>query len=209
MMPFQVMRLKKPSATTNLTLIEVANQTSSDPILTFSGTPADGEILAFVCTGRTSFTAPFAGSPVVSETTRPNCRCYIYLHTASGESGPSYAFGAANANTMVTGFRLSNGSFYSGDNNDQGTGVASFIAAGASAFLVPDNSIVIAGWQSDGNSGGLGASSVDNGYTLVDKFNFRCGSAYRKYTSGGTSENVVFSGSGTPAAGTIYAVIKP
>ncbi len=188
----------------SLTVVEEKTATGSNPSVTFSATPADGELLVFAIAGRTSFTPPSGCTLEIAEETRSDCRVYIYTKIAASESGATYSFSGANSNNGLTAARITGGEVYLSAKNNSGSGAT--VSAASATFDVPDNSYVLAAWQRFG--GNLGGATVDNSFVKkVDYSQSRSVSATRKYTTGGGAENVSSTVSGSTTCGAAVIVV--
>lgn len=201
-------RTSRRAAGADITVIEELGQgTSTGATLTFvfAGTPSDGNTLvaAVGCSAAAPTTVP-SGFSLVASFTATTDRVYVYAKTAASESN-SYAWLAGASRFAVMMARLSGGTYDTSGTNS-GTAVASLIVP-ASGIAVPDNSYVVAGWKS---SNSAHVSSVDNSFAIkIAGSAYRSALASRKYTTGGSSEQVTGTTGGAPNIGAIMAVFKP
>lgn len=199
-------RTSRRAAGGDITVIEETSQgngTGTLPNLVFAGTPTNGEkLVAIVCCASAPSTVP-SGFTLVASFTATADRAYVYEKVASSESG-TYTW-AAGSRCAVTMTRLSNGTYDTSGTNS-GTAVASLIMPSA-GIAVPANSYVLASWHT---STSANVTSVNNSFNItISSGSFRSCIATRKYTTGGSSEQVTGTTGGTPNIGGIMAVFKP
>lgn len=200
-------RTSRRAAGGDITVIEELGQgTSTGATLTFAfaGVPANGEKLIAVAVNVSAApsTVPSGFNLVASHTATAD-RVYVYEKVASSESNSYSWIGAARFAVMMA--RLSSGTYDTSGTNS-GVAVASLIVP-ASGVAVPNNSYVVAGWRS---SSSANVSSVNNSFTIkVATSASRSAIASRKYTTGGSSEQVTGTASGTPNIGACIAVFRP
>lgn len=195
-------------AVADITVIEELGQsTSAGATLTFAfaGTPTNGEklIAVFCCVTAAPTTVPSGFSLVASHTATAD-RVYVYEKVAASESN-SYAWAASGSRYAIMMACLSNGTYDTSGTNS-GTAVASLIVP-AAGIVVPANAYVVAGWRS---SSSANVTSVNNSFSIkVATSSSRSAIASRKYTTGGSSEQVTGTASGTPNIGACIAVFRP
>lgn len=200
-------RTSRRAAGGDITVIEETSQsTSTGATLTFAfaGTPSNGDkLVAVVAVTTAAPTTVPSGFSVVASHTATTERVYVYEKVASSESN-SYAWvGSARCAIMMA--RLSNGTYDTSGTNS-GSAVGSLIVP-ASGIVVPANAYVVAGWRS---SSSANVTSVNNSFSIkVATSASRSAIASRKYTTGGSSEQVTGTASGTPNIGACIAVFRP
>lgn len=200
-------RTARRAAAADITVIEELGQgTSTGSTLTFAfaGTPTNGEKLVAVAVNVTAApsTVPSGFNLVASHTATAD-RVYVYEKVASSESNSYSWLGASRFAVMMA--RLSNGTYDTSGSNSAAS-VASLIVP-AAGIAVPNNSYVVAGWRS---SSSANVSSVNNSFAIkIATSASRSCIASRKYTTGGSSEQVTGTTGGAPNIGALMAVFKP
>lgn len=200
-------RTSRRAAGGDITVIEEISQgvaTGAMPNLVFAGTPVNGEKLVAVvaCASAAPSTVP-SGFTLVASNTSTSDRVYVYEKVASSESG-TYTW-VTSSRSAVMMARLSNGTYDASGNNSV-VAAASLIVP-ASGIAVPTNSYVVAGWHT---SSSAHVNSVNNSFSIkISGTGWRSCIASRKYTTGGSSEQVTGTTGGTPNIGGLMAVFRP
>lgn len=186
---------------------EVAEGGNPTNSVTFSATPSDGELLiaAVGCSVGTAAAALPSGFTQIVTEGDANKLVRIGYKVASSEAGATYSSTVNSTNSGLYMVRLTGGAAgVSGTNSDSGTSNA----AASSGLTVPTDAFVVAAWILNNTSGG--ADAVDNSFTLkINASVNRFAAAARKYTTGGSSQNVNYSHTDSRSSRAALAVINP
>lgn len=180
---------RRAAAAGDITVIQsVSGGTGTNRSVTFSATPADGEVIVLVmtCFGG-SITPPGAFTEAVTSQESSTDRVSrIFYRVASSESSATYSVTNAT-NGGLMGYRLSACNLYSTGSNVTTSSTTHNISS--ANFVVPQNAFVVGAGVWSAALGSNVSANNSFGVDLTSNSLARTGIVSRKYTTGGAAEN--------------------
>lgn len=199
---------RRSAAAADLTVLQTVftggTSAGTSATLTFTSPSAGELMIAFLTTTSSSFTGVPSGWNLVHSKTHSTVSAWCYAKVAGVSEPTSHVWTVATSQAFgIWGARFSNGSVHSYGSNS-GTTITS-LAAASSGIDVPTNSFVGGVY----NLSNTGAPEPDNGYSDSSLGISGDRAVYRKYTSGGASENTTATWLNGRTVASLLVCIRP